>query len=428
MNDFLSSLIVNFENDVARVSLRVNSAMAYFLRGVVRQLNPPLTKAYRMSATFLLLFLVVQSAEVGGPAVYKQPDEDTTRIGEFVFENAMNGLSKWVGWTSDQQPGSSGHTAPSNGNPYLWVRLSKAFLSRHIERAVDREKPARDQILGITFVGTSRTTGQTTLVLRPSENEALGEVLFEGKIESQTTGHSGPATLHYLSRSTFRARKPLGISKAGLQTSPALATAPTQLTPTSISTSLPRLRGRIAQRIAWRRAAQSQSQANAIASNHRARDIQEGLDKRLNESLNEIQSQFEAGIANLELGNKDGLVVLRSRSRPDFVELALYRPGTEADGKSMPKFEVVGNPDIAVRAHRNVVAQLMADPRLAATFPSLPKQILQIRADQPTGETEAAVTTNLSVQGEWIALDIANTEALTTGLRVAAEDNPQQIK
>src|SRR5687768_12356583 len=70
-----------------------------------------------------------------------------------LLENARDGLAK-VGAISRQlvkpmaKPASNSDRV-TDGQPYVWVRMSKGYLAKHVERAVDREKPARDEILGI---------------------------------------------------------------------------------------------------------------------------------------------------------------------------------------------------------------------------------------------------------------------------------------
>ena len=141
-------------------------------------------------------------------------------LGVPILEKAADGLSGLGALPRglEKLPAEDTKGTKSDSDPYVWVRLSKDYLADYVEREVDRETPARDRILGITFVGTSRTKGETKLVLQSSEDRALGEVVFEGKIQSRTTGHKGPATLYYLSNSTFRARKELVISDSGLRT------------------------------------------------------------------------------------------------------------------------------------------------------------------------------------------------------------------
>jgi hypothetical protein len=300
--------------------------------------------------------------------------------------------------------------------------MSKRYLADFVEREVNREKPAHDVILGITFTGTSQTTGNTKLRLRPNESHAAADIVFEGKIQSQTVGHKGPATLHYRSDSTFTARKPIVFDQDGLHSSPAEADAPTRLTPTAISTNLPGLRGGIAQRIAWSRAAQSQAAADRIASEHRSRDIREGLDQRLEEKLSEYQAVIKSEIANLKLED-DAKLAINSRSTPDYIELALASRDNNEKFK-MPTFDVTGNPDLAVRVHRSVVGSLLANSQLQSRLAPLATSFLQLGEAQDQRDSRA---TNMAVDGDWIVVNV-NGEKSAEPPRVAADSSEMRIR
>jgi hypothetical protein len=251
------------------------------------------------------------------------------------------------------------------------VQFSKDFLDDYVERNVDRTKPVHDLILGTRIAGESRTRGKTRLVLHPNDDRALGEVQFQGTVTSKTIGHNGPATLWYDSDSTFRARKSLTITDAGLTAKSAVASAPTRLTPTQIRTSLPRLRGRIAQRIAWRRVNSSRAQADAIASDHTADDIRGDLDHKLNEAVATIQARIKPQVVEANQALADGKLVVRSRSTPNSIEIALCSPGTTADQLKQIAATVEGNPPVAARVHRAVVAKILTDERLRTKYAAL---------------------------------------------------------
>ena len=204
---------------------------------------------------------------------------------ELPLQSFVDGISALGAGFASQVTSDNDETSAAVPGAVVWVRLSKDFLGDYVERDVDRTKPVRDYILGTRINGSSRTTGKTRLVLQPNEDRAKGRVEFVGEVHGREIGHNGPATLHFKTASTFRAHKLLTMTDAGIVASPAVAHATTRLTPTSIYTSLPGLRGRIGQRIARRREAASRSQANAIASDHTADDIRQGFDKRLNDSV-----------------------------------------------------------------------------------------------------------------------------------------------
>ena len=258
-----------------------------------------------------------EANEPRGPLIKKAIDH-LPSLGDVSTQNQQSDA------VSDEEPALVPATV-------VWLRLSKQYLKEYIERTVDRKKPVHDYILGTTITGESHTTGTTRLVLYPNDNQALGEVEFVGQVHAQTTGRNGPATLSYLSDSTFQASKRLTISESGLSASPAIADAPTRLTATDLHTNLPRLRGIIAERIAWGRVASTRSQADAIASAHTAEDIRQDLDRKVNESVAAIQMRLQTQLAKLRYDGEGKPIVMRSRSTPDFVEVAMH--GHSAEGR-----------------------------------------------------------------------------------------------
>jgi hypothetical protein len=302
--------------------------------------------------------------------------------------------------------------------------MSRDYLAGYVEREVNREKLARDNVLGITFVGESQTTGSSRLVLHPSEHTALAEVVFEGNIQSRTMGRKGPATLHYLAHSNVSAKKQIVIGERGLQTRPATARAPTLLTLVDVDTSLPRLRGRIATRIAWRRAEASRPRANAIVSDHREHDMRTTLDQRLNKRVAEIQAQVATQLAALKLSDKNETTMMRSRSTSQYVEVALYRSEADIRRSPIPRFEVLGNPDLAVRVHHSILARVVADAESRTHFAPLLARVLQsglALGDQVDGEVGSKILRGLG--SEWLELDITDADYLMTGTRVAVEES-----
>jgi hypothetical protein len=338
-----------------------------------------------------------------------------------VLESALEGINKFGSMTSSPQVTESKSDSTNQPPALIWVRMSRHYLADFVEREVNREKPAEDVILGITFVGTSHTTGRTKLELRPNDTRAEADILFEGKIHSDTRGRKGPATLHYASNSTFRARKPIVIDDRGFRALPAVADAPTRLTPTSIQTNLPGLRGQIAHRIASRRAAESQVAADSEATQHRARDIREGLDQRINAKLDEFQARVQIEIAQLKIQDSAGKLVIKSRSTPDSVELALINRATSAGDFQMPKFETSGNPDLAVRVHRSISGNILANPELQARFAPFAASMLQSQLTNSEPNQEPA---GVALEGDWVAFNISDAAHLQVP-QVASGPQPQ---
>jgi hypothetical protein len=337
-------------------------------------------------------------------------------------------LSKSAPWTFDYAKAVAVFEQATNSDPapYVWIRASRDYLAKYVECEVDREKPASDEIMGIHFRGTSRTAGRTRLALHANENGASAELIFEGTIVSKTIGREGPATLHFDSNSTFRARKPFTITESGISTSPAEAEAPTRLTPTDIRTELPGLLNPIVKRIAHRRVAESQAKANAAASEHRADDIRAGLDARLNAALEKLQERMENELASLQLGKEKLPLRIISRSTPEFLEIALLPADVTGDQAKLPTFDVADETALAVRVHRTFVAHAMANPQLSSRVTALATGVLRADGTQTAGASAAQLDwSSLGLGSQWVAFDIATPDAARPDLNAVATDAKQ---
>jgi hypothetical protein len=356
----------------------------------------------------LLLAVAVSNGDVEGQHVAgrKVAAQQKTDGEHSIMKQAMDGVSALANVITPIPAANT--SGDKNAEPVpagvVWVHLSKGYLADYVERNVDHNKPARENVLGIIFTGTSRTNGKTRLVLRPNDREAAADVEFTGTVHANTIGHSGPATLRYLSESSFHARKKLILGENGVNTSAATVEAPTRLIPTSIGTSLPGLRGRIGDRIARRREAGSRSQAEAIVGRDTANDIRHDFDKKLNEAVAEIQSKVQAQIAALKLNGGDGHVVLRSRSTQDFIEVAVCRPGGEAERLQVASATpFTGNPDCSVCIHRSLMASLASNAELRDKFAPALAGVL-VAGGEPAATASGP---KLSMADEWLTVDFS---------------------
>ena len=178
---------------------------------------------------------------------------------------------------------------------------------------------------------------------------------------------------------------------------------------------MPGLRGRIGDRIARRREAGSRSQAEAIVGRDTANDIRHDFDGKLNEAVAEIQSKVQAQIAALKLNGEDGRVVLRSRSTPEFIEVAVCRPGAEAEHLQVASATpFAGNPECALCVHRSIIPTLLANAALR-------DKVAPMLASATVGGGEPAAESKVSMSGDWIAVNLAtNGQQVQAPNRVAA--------
>ncbi len=234
----------------------------------------------------------------------------------------------------------------------VYVRVSRDFLADYADRTVSRRKPVHDYILGTRIVGQSDTRGKTHLELMPSSGRLSGKISFEGTVHARTRGFNGPVVLNQTSDSTFRASKLITLDESGLCIAPAATTAPTNLRTTSIDTSLPGLRGRIARRIAWGRVSDRHQKAESITAQRTAANISRDFDNRINESVAKVKEVFKSKFPDLEIDREPMRAEMRFRSNTDSVEIAMVRRSASQEERGLRPPAVIGNPDVAVRVHQ----------------------------------------------------------------------------
>jgi len=330
-----------------------------------------------------------------------------TQIVKKIGDGAQS-IAKLPVWTQPSQSEGQAGLIPA---AIVYVRVSRDFLEDYVGRQVNRTKPVHDYILGTRIVGESDTSGKTRLELLPNSGRLSGRISFEGTVHARTDGYNGPVVLHQIADSTFRATKTIALDGGGLNTAPTVTIAPTHLTTTSIASSLPRLRGRIATRIAWRRLASSQREAEDITGEHTAAIISSDFDERTNASLAKLQEVFRSKIPELNSVQGPLTAEMRFRTNKDSVEMAMVRVDAgDAERKLRPPV-VEGNPDVAVRVHRVMLTRAMTDPQLREDLVPLFTKLLKGRSDRKElvaaggKAAQAAESTKWAINLDWLTLD-----------------------
>lgn len=241
------------------------------------------------------------------------------------------------------------------------VRLSQEFLAGFLERDIHRQSEVRETILGTSVGGTATTLGTTTLVLHPSDDRAVVEVILKGSVQARTIGHNGPVQLHCSSTTPFESRKIIHLRPDGIEAMPARTVAKTTSTTNQIRSTLPGLRGRIAQRIAHGRAQDLRGAADAIASRNTERRLNREFDQSVEKSLTNARGAVQDKLVSLPIGKLSD--DWRYRSRPGYVEMILPNPENTADsGPIASGFET--DAAVAVRIHRSAVRTALANAEL----------------------------------------------------------------
>jgi hypothetical protein len=297
----------------------------------------------------------------------------------------------------------------------IYVRVSKDFLEDYVERSVRRRKDVHDCILGARIVGESDTLGKTRLTLIPNNSYLSANIGFDGTVRARTRGYKSPVVVHSISDSTFNAHKQIRLDDSGLHTAPSTAKVCTNLRTTGITTSLPRLRGRIATRIAWRRVSQSRCQAEAIAADHTADDIRSDFDQRINRSVANVQKLLGTKIVELETGRSPMPTDVRFRCRPESLEMAIIREDATLEERKLRPPAAMEGADVSVRVHRTLFTSAIEDPQLIQNLAPLLTKLLDARSKQngegvrTNASDKPGTDANWAIDSEWVSLDFTDT-------------------
>jgi hypothetical protein len=320
-------------------------------------------------------------------------------------------LKEATAWFKPSESDSRPRVVPA---ALVYARISRGFLEDYVDRAVHTRGPVHDFILGTRIEGESQTDGQIHLLLHPMFGKLSGEIAFDGTVHAQTVGYNGPAIIHSILNSRFRARKPISMGPSGLSVAPATACVTTNLQTTGVATTLPRLRGRIANRIASRRTAASHDEAEAISAQHTARTIREDFDKRVNRSVGNVRELFPSAAQGFEIAGDRAKTIMRFRSTTDYVEMAMLREGASAEEYKLRPPSIEGNPDFAIRLNRAILGTAIGDSQTAEQLSPWLVKLLQARvagmasAARGSSTESAGDVTQWSINRDWVAMEFTD--------------------
>jgi hypothetical protein len=278
------------------------------------------------------------------------------------------------------------------------IRVSRRLLEQNIEKVVVRQHPVVDNILGTSLRGNARTSATTTLSLLDNPNQAVFDVVFSGVVKSQTRGVNGPVVLHGSATTPFYAAKRLVLNANGMSMSPTVTQARTSSVTHDIDSTLPRLRGRIAERVAWRRSSEMRSEADAIASQHAAARIRTEFDKEVQQNIARIERILVEGTRDLPLEFENGAPSIHFSSTPKHLDIVMHRPEATPEEIAQVPPAVDGDPLLAIRAHRVAVRQALTKTAL--------KQMVQnllggLRADSKLKTVKTAAPEVVAFEIKW---------------------------
>jgi hypothetical protein len=288
----------------------------------------------------------------------------------------------------------------------VYIHVSDRLLRRQISRPVVRQTLVNEVIVGTPVSGTAGTAGTIGLRLVPSGDRGVVDLLFHGQVQSRTTGFGGPVQVHSSGVTQFSAVKRVLLDEGGIEVLPARVAAQTSTAIHGISTSLPRLRGRIARRIGERRATDLKPAAEAEAARKAEVRIAREFDADVTGELVRANRRLSGALAALPIDDDLLRGRVRFASSGQYLQVAIHRDGGKVSLAPPPAPQALGSPELVVHVRDAVVDRLVRDTDMQRRFEPLVRALLAENSPHLVGvlAADAQLSLKQSADGQWWSL------------------------
>jgi len=239
--------------------------------------------------------------------------------------------------------------------PNLFVQVSADFVAAGIARPVDRDGSVSEVIRGTRITGTEHTTGEVTVELIPRAEFAEIDVIFRGRIESDTVGRNGPAVVYSESTTGAATRKPIKIDAERVWTEKAQTNAATKTRIKNVQTT--RGGGLVAQQA--RQQVNAQKRQSEIDAARRAETRVSGrLDGEIDPQIDQLAQNYQEKFRKPLLSRDLFPEILRFHTSDEALHATARHGGLSGLGAAGPPPEVEGEHAVVARLHESVFNNL----------------------------------------------------------------------
>jgi len=235
--------------------------------------------------------------------------------------------------------------------PNLFVQVSADFVAAGIARPVDRDGSVSEVIRGTRITGTEHTTGEVTVELIPRAEFAEIDVIFRGRIESDTVGRNGPAVVYSESTTGAATRKPIKIDAERVWTEKAQTNAVTKTRIKNVQTT--RGGGLVAQQA--RQQVNAQKRQSEIDAARRAETRVSGrLDGEIDQQIEQLAQNYQEKFRKPLLSRDLFPQVLRFHTSEYALHATGLHGGLSGLGAAGSPPEAEGEHAVVARLHESV--------------------------------------------------------------------------
>ncbi len=249
--------------------------------------------------------------------------------------------------------------------PNLFLNASRGLIVEGMSREIDRDEPITDCILGMNIRGDGHTAGKITAEMIPNGDEAIIEMLMEGRTESQNVGSRGAVRVYSDNLTTFTAHKRVIVNGGEIRSEPATCDAQCDSTITGICATNGM---RLVENIARNRVRQNLSRAEWIAARHAEQRVCRQFDSQAVELLAEANESYDARFRQPIWQRGLFPNQLRIASTDSGIDVTVL--GAEADQLAAlsPPPQVPESSDLALRMHESFVNNMAAEALAGRTL------------------------------------------------------------
>jgi hypothetical protein len=286
--------------------------------------------------------------------------------------------------------------------PIAHVWLSTDFIQEMAQQAVTRTIDVNSSAAGTDIRGVGRLTGRTGLKLQAANDSAVFSLRVEGSVRANTVIANRAVAVRADSTIPFTATKKIRLGATGLDINPTQVTATSSSTIQGISSSLPGLRGRVAERVARSR----QPQMEQAAARDAEKRIGQLLDDEVSQQLSNVLVLLKKSVDSLPLKSKK--IRINYGARPDAFTMKIFLGTPLALAKVSDPPKPLAQPILVVHVRRAAIQETLgklfeqillgpgANRRLAAELNRL------VSAEPALGTFEVRSTSN----EHWLTLTV----------------------
>jgi hypothetical protein len=204
----------------------------------------------------------------------------------------------------------------------------------------------------------------------------------------------------------FNAVKRVILDEGGIEIFPTRVAAQTSTTIHGVSTSLPRLRGRIARRIGHDRALELKSAAEADSARKAENRLAGEFDREVAARIKSSHGKLARIVAALPLDDKSLPGRIQFATSADYLQLVVQRGGGERSPVRPPAPSSLGSPQWAVHVHKSLIDHLMQGDEPRRSLDSFINGFIADHVQQFVGTLPAMPRVQLkrSDDGAWWSL------------------------